>query len=113
MRLLVLNECGSHATVDATISDGTHAERRLAEELVPSLEPDMFLVHDAQFSGLRFWQAIRARRAHVMGPLPSHHLPTYLRQLSDGSYLAVYMPGTQQHPEGTKPSLPRLLKSRI
>lgn len=25
IRLLVLNECGSHATVDATISDGTHA----------------------------------------------------------------------------------------
>src|SRR5216683_626887 len=113
IRLLVLNECGSHATVDATISDGTHAERRLAEELVPSLEPAMFLVHDAQFSGLRFWQAIRARRAHVMGPLPSHHLPTYLRQLSDGSYLAVYMPSTQQQREGIKPLLVRVIEYRI
>jgi hypothetical protein len=47
IRLLVLTECGSHATVDATVSDGTHAERRLAEELLPSLTPDMFLVHDA------------------------------------------------------------------
>ena len=84
IRLLVLNECGSHATVDATISDGTHAECRLAEQLVPSLEPEMFLLHDAQFTGLRFWQAIRARGAHVMGPLPSHHLPTYLRQLESG-----------------------------
>jgi transposase IS4-like protein/DDE family transposase len=113
IRLLVLNECGSHATVDATISDSTHAERRLAEDLVPSLEPDMFLLHDAQFSGLRFWQAIRARRAHVMGPLPSHHLPTYLRQLSDGSYLAVYLPSTQQQREGIKPLLVRVIEYHI
>jgi len=113
IRLLVLNECGSHATVAATKSSGTHAERRLAEELVPSLEPEMFLLHDAQFTGLSFWQAIRARRAHVMGPLPSHHLPTYLRQLSDGSYLAVYQPTTQQQREGIKPLVVRVIEYRI
>jgi len=113
IRLLALSEGGSHAIVDATISDHTQAERRLAEQLLPSLEPDMFLLHDAQFPGLRFWQAIRARRAHVMGPLPSHHLPTYLRQLSDGSYLAVYVPSKQQEQEGIKPLLVRVLEYHI
>jgi Insertion element 4 transposase N-terminal/Transposase DDE domain len=113
MRLLVLTECGSHATVDASISDGSHAERRLAEELWPSLAPDMFLLHEAQFTGLRFWQAIRARQAHVMGRLPSHHLPTYLRHLSDGSYLAVYLPGKKQEQEGIKPLLVRVIEYRI
>src|SRR6266849_4553144 len=68
IRLLVLSECGSHAIVDATISDGTQAEQRLAEKVLPSLKPDMFLLHDAQFTGFGFWQAIRERRAHVMGP---------------------------------------------
>ncbi len=113
IRLLALSEGGSHAIVDATISDHTQAERRLAEQLLPSLEPDMFLLHDAQFPGLRFWQAIRARRAHVMGPLPSHHLPTYLRQLSDGSYLAVYVPSKQQEQEGIKPLLVRVIEYHI
>ncbi len=113
IRLLALSECGSHAIVDATISDHTQAERRLAEQLLPSLEPDMLLLHDAQFTGLRFWQAIRARRAHVMGPLPSHHLPTYLRQLSDGSYLAAYVPSKQQEQEGIKPLLVRVIEYHI
>jgi hypothetical protein len=113
IRLLLLSECGSHAIVDATISDRTEAERRLAEKALPSLEADMFLLHDAQFTGLRFWQAIRARRAHVMGPLPSHHLPTYLRQLSDGSYLAAYLPSKKQEQEGIKPLLVRVIEYRI
>ena len=113
LRLLALSECGSHAIVDATISDSTQAERRLAEQLVPSLTSDMFLLHDAQFTGLRFWQAVRARGAQVMGPLPSHHLPTYLRQLSDGSYLAVYTPSSQQAREGIKPLVVRVIEYRI
>jgi hypothetical protein len=113
VRLLLLTECGSHATVDATISDGSHAERRLAQDLLPSLKPDRFLLHDAQFTGLRFWQAIRARRGHVLAPLPSHHLPTYLRQLSDGSYLAVYLPSQKQEQEGIPPLLVRVIEYRI
>ncbi len=113
IRLLLLSECGSHAIVDATIKDSTTAERRLAEEVLPALSPDMFLLHDAQFTGLRFWQAVRARKAHVMGPLPSHHLPTYLRQLCDGSYLAAYVPNHQQEQEGEKPLLVRVIEYRI
>jgi hypothetical protein len=113
IRLLVLSECGSHAIVDATISDGTQAERSLAEKLLPSLDPGMLLLHDAQFTGFGFWQAIRARGAQVMGPLPSHHLPTYLRQLSDGSYLAAYVPNKQQKQAGIKPLLVRVIEYRI
>lgn len=73
----------------------------------------MLLLHDAQFTGLGFWQAIRGRRAHVMGPLPSHHLPTYVRQLSDGSYLAVYQPTKQQQRARIKPLLVRVIEYRI
>ncbi len=113
IRLLVLTECGSHATIDATISDRTQAERRLAENLLASLSPDMLLLHDAQFTGPRFWRAIRARGAHVMGPLPSHHLSHYLRQLSDGSYLAVYQPSAQEKREGIKPLLVRVIEYQI
>lgn len=113
IRLLVLSECGSHATVDAVISDGTHAESKLAEQLLASVEAGMFLLHDAQFTGLGLWHAIRARRAQVMGPVPSHHLSSYLRQLSDGSYLAAYLPSAQQKREGIQPLLVRVIEYRI
>ncbi len=113
IRLLVLTECGSHATIDATISDGRDAEKRLAEKLLPALRPDMLLLHDAQFTGPRFWRAVRAHGAHVMGPLPSHHLSSYLRQLSDGSYLAAYLPSSQEKQEGIKPLLVRVIEYRI
>ena len=113
IRLLLLAECGSHAVVDAVVDSSEEAERTLAEAILPSLEPDMLLTHDAQFTGRRFWQAIRARRAHVLAPLPSHHLPTYLQQLSDGSYLAVYQPSPQQQREGSEPLLVRVIEYRI
>src|SRR3989442_486526 len=77
LRLVLLSECGSHAFIAAAIGDRLQAERRMAEQVLPSLTSEMFVLHDAQFTGLHFWQEIRARRAQVMGPLPSHHLPTY------------------------------------
>lgn len=113
IRLLLLSECGSHTVVDAVVDSSEAAERTLAEAVLPSLDPDMLLLHDAQFTGLRFWLAIRARRAHVLAPVPSHHLTTYLRQLSDGSYLAVYMPSKKQKRAGFKPLLVRVIEYRI
>lgn len=113
IRLLLLTECGSHATIDARLDSSQEAEQRLAMALLQSLEPDMFLLHDANFTGFGFWQAIRQRRAHVMGPLPSHHLSTYLRQLCDGSYLAAYVPSTKQAQAGMTPLLVRVIEYRI
>jgi hypothetical protein len=113
VRLLVLMECGSHATIAAVISDQTEAEKTLAHQLVPSLAPDMFVLHDAQFTCATFWRAVRARRAHVLGPVPQHHLSRYLRQLADGSYLAVYQPSAQERRAGIKPLLVRVIEYRI
>ena len=113
IRLLLLTECGSHATFDAVVDSSEEAEKRLALQVLPSLSPDMFLLHDAQFTGLRFGQAVRKQGAHVMGPLPSHHLSSYLRQLCDGSYLAVYQPSSQQAKAGIKPLLVRVIEYRI
>ena len=113
IRLLLLSECGSHAVVDAVVDSSQEAELTLAQQVLPSLGPGMLLLHDAQFTSLRFWQDIRARRAHVMGPVPSHHLTSYLRQLSDGSYLAVYQPSKEQMKEGIKPLLVRVIEYRI
>ena len=113
LRLLVLSECGSHAMVDARISDSTHSERRLAHDLLASLDSEMLLMHDAQFTGLRFWHALRGRGVHVLAPLPEHHLPSYERQLSDGSSLACYQPSPAHQAEGITPVWVRVIEYRI
>ncbi len=113
IRLLLLTECGSHASIGASVQSSQQAEVTMAYDLLPLVQADMLVLHDAQFTGLRFWQAIRRRRAHVLGPLPEHHLSSYLRQLCDGSYLAVYVPTPQQQREGVKPLLVRVIEYRI
>ncbi len=85
----------------------------MAYDLLLLLEPDMLVLHDAQFTGLHFWQAIRARRAHVLAPVPQHHLSRYLRQLSDGSYLALYVPTVQQQREGLEPLVVRVIEYQL
>jgi hypothetical protein len=113
IRLLLLSECGSHASFGACVQSSQQAEVTMASELLPLLEPHLLVLHDAQFTGLQFWQAIRPRRAHVLGPVPQHHLARYLRQLSDGSYLAVYTPTAQQQREGLKPLVVRVIEYQI
>jgi Insertion element 4 transposase N-terminal/Transposase DDE domain len=113
IRVLLLTECGSHASFGACVDSSQQAEVSMAYQLLPQLQADMLVLHDAQFTGLRFWQAIRARRAHVLGPLPEHHLSRYLRQLRDGSYLALYQPTAAQQREGLKPLLVRVIEYQI
>jgi len=113
LRLLLLTECGSHAMVDVSISDNTQGERSLAYDVVRSLDANMLLLHDAQFTGLEFWHTLRTHQVHVLGPLPSHHLPGYQRQLRDGSYLACYQPSAQQKREGIAAVWARVIEYRI
>src|SRR5579885_253516 len=113
IRLLFLSECGSHASFGACVQSSQQAEVTMASSLLPLLEADMLVLHDAQFPGLQFWQAIRARGAHVLGPVPQHHLGSYLRSLSDGSYLAAYTPSSVQQREGLSPLLVRVIEYQI
>jgi len=49
----------------------------------------------------------------VLGPLPQHHLSSYLRRRSSGSYLAVYLPTAQQQREGLSPLLVRVIEYQL
>ncbi len=113
LHLVLLSECGSHAIVDASISDHTTSEQRLAYDVLPSLTSEMLLLHDAQFTGLQFWHTLRTRGCHVLGPLPSHHLPSSQRRLSDGSVLACSVPNSEQRREGVCCVLVRVIEYRI
>lgn len=112
-RLLLLMECASHAIVDAAIGDRSTAESTLAQQLLLSLTRDMLLLHDAQFTGLSFWQKVRRTGAHVLAPVPAHHLSSYRCQLRDGSYLATYHPTPAQERAGIKPLVVRVIDYHI
>lgn len=89
-RLVVLVECGSHAIVAAEISGVEQGERTGCYKLLPAITSEMLVMTDSGFTGAIWLHAIRARGAEALAVLPSHHLPRYHRQLSDGSYLASY-----------------------
>lgn len=113
LRAVLLSECGSHAFVDVTLGDVRDAEVGLAYALLPSLDSSMLLLHDAQFTGCQFWHTLRRQRVHALAPVPSHHLPTYERQLSDGSYLACYHPSSSQQHVGVTRVWVRVIEYRI
>lgn len=113
VRAVLLSECGSHAIVDARLGDRTTAECSLATLMLDSLEPDMLLLHDAHFTGLHFWHALRSRQVDVLAPVPAHHLPRYERQLDDGSYLTCYQPSAAEQRAGMTPVWVRVIEYHI
>ncbi len=78
-----------------------------AFDLLRLIQPGMLVLLDRGFHSARLIQVIRALRAHVLGRLPSHVVPRYLRQLADGTYLAYLYP---EDDSGKQQGQPRLLR---
>jgi hypothetical protein len=88
VRGVYLQECGTHMIVDAIFGGYRSSEQRLAFALLRKIKPGMLVLLDRGLSHARLIQIIRDMGAHVLGRLDSRVVPTYVRQLSDGSYLA-------------------------
>ncbi len=78
-----------------------------------SIQPGMLVLLDRGFHSARLIQVMRAMRAHVLGRLPSQVVPRYLRQLSDGTYLAYLSPEDDTGKQLGRPLLLRILDYRI
>jgi hypothetical protein len=92
VRGIYLLECATHLIVDALFRPHRPNEQRGAFALLRSIQPGMLVLVDRGFHSARLIQVIRALRAHVLGRLASNVVPRYLRQLSDGTYLAYLYP---------------------
>jgi hypothetical protein len=109
VRGVYLQECGTHLIVDAAFGGYRSSEQHLAFAVLSKIKPGMLVLLDRNLPHARLVQIIRTMGAHVLGRLDSRVVPTYVRQLSDGSYLAYLYP---QGPSD-KPLLVRIIEYTI
>ena len=91
-RAVMLTECGSHATIGLHLGDYNEAEIHGAYALLPRLSRGMFLLHDANFFGGAYLEALNAKGVRALFALPSTVALERVRNLPDGSYLARLVP---------------------
>jgi hypothetical protein len=91
-RAVMLTECGSHATVGLHLGDYDEAEIHGAYALLPKLSRGMLLMHDANFFGGAYLEALNAKGVRTLFALPSTVALERVRNLADGSYLARLKP---------------------
>ncbi len=94
-RAVFLTECGSHATVGLHIGRYDEAELHGAYELLPQLSRGMLLMHDANFFGGAYLEALNAKGVLALFALPSTVAVQRRRNLPDGSYLALLKPNAR------------------
>ncbi len=91
-RVVMLTECGSHAPLALQIGGYAEAELHGAYAILPKLMRGMLLLHDANFFGGAYLEALNAKGVLALFALPSTVAVQRQRNLPDGSYLAVLKP---------------------
>lgn len=112
-RCVFLMECGSHALIDADVTDGKRSEMYGAYVVLRKIEAGMLITHDSGLFAGGLWEQIRARHAHALSPLAETVLGKPLRQLSDGSYLTVLWPQSEGIVKQKKPLLIRVISYQV
>ncbi|MFD1540526.1 IS4 family transposase [Nonomuraea guangzhouensis] len=88
-RVVSISECGSHAIVAADVSGCWDGEQTLAYSLYERLEQDMLLLADRGFYSFYAWGQARRSGAQLLWRVQAGLRPYWLRDLDDGSWLAV------------------------
>lgn len=113
VRAVLLLECGSHAIVDVHLGGYREAEIHGAFGLLPSVERGMLLLHDANFFGGAYLEALRAKGVLTLGALASTVALERLRNLADGSYLARLKPNAGAYSPMQRPMLVRIIEYQL
>jgi hypothetical protein len=88
-RVVAISECASHAIVAADVSGCWDGEQTLAYSLYERLEEDMLLLADRGFYSFYAWGQARRSGAQLLWRVQAGLRPYWLRDLEDGSWLAV------------------------
>src|SRR5260370_18392263 len=86
-RAVFLTECGSHATIGLHIGRYEEAELHGAYALLPQVSRGMLLMHDANFFGGAYLEALNAKGGRALFALPRTVGGQLRRTLPDGSDL--------------------------
>ncbi|WP_131735877.1 IS4 family transposase [Actinomadura roseirufa] len=93
VRAVVLAEIGTHGVLDAAIGGYRDGERALAFSLAAAAGPGDLVIVDRGFWSVEFVDTFAATGTNLLARLQSNHLGTTMRELPDGSCLAVSRPG--------------------
>ncbi|MEU8404563.1 IS4 family transposase [Nonomuraea sp. NPDC048892] len=88
-RVVAISECASHAIVAADTSGCWDSEQTLAYSLYGRLTPEMLLSADRGFYSFPAWQYASSTGAQLLWRIQAGLHPYWLKDLEDGSWLAV------------------------
>ncbi|MCK2216368.1 IS4 family transposase [Actinomadura sp. ATCC 31491] len=88
-RVVAISECASHAIVAADVAGCWAGEQTLAFSLYRRLTEEMLLTADRGFYSFPAWNEARHSGAHLLWRVQAGLRPYWLRDLADGSWLAV------------------------
>jgi hypothetical protein len=89
VRVLALNECGSHATVAASIGPCRDDERTLLTGIVGAFTADMLVIADRNFYSFDLWRRALDTGADLLWRVKAGVTLPVIEPLSDGSYRSV------------------------
>jgi hypothetical protein len=86
VRVLTLNECGSHASVAASFGPCRKDERALLTDIISAFGPDMLVIMDRNFYGFDLWRRALDTGADLLWRVTSTVTLPLIEPLRDGSY---------------------------
>jgi hypothetical protein len=113
VQTVYLAECGTHAIVDAGFWPIHTSERIGGRRMLRSITAAMLVMWDRGFHEYDMVVGVRNRQAHVLGRLPAHAKPEYVRSLGDGSYLATIYPSDYQRRKQGERCLVRIIEYKV
>jgi hypothetical protein len=113
VRGVYLQECGTHAIIDAGFWPCQPSEQKGAHRLVRSVTPDMLVMLDCGFHGYPLHQAIDAKGAKILSRLPKSDQPEIIEHLADGSVLALMRPSDPKQRKQAPPLRVRIIEYTI
>lgn len=89
VRVVALEECGSHAAVAASFGPCKVDERALMTDLLGALEPDMLVINDRNFYSFALWTQALETGADLLWRVSATVTLPVIEPLPDGSYRSM------------------------
>lgn len=89
VRVVALEECGSHAAVAASFGPCKVDERALMTDLLGALEPDMLVINDRNFYSFQLWRQALETGADLLWRVSATVTLPVIEPLPDGSYRSM------------------------
>jgi Insertion element 4 transposase N-terminal/Transposase DDE domain len=89
VRVLALEECGSHTVTAASFGACRIDERSLLTDILPALEPDMLLIVDRNFYSFPLWSQALNTGADLLWRVQASVTLPVIEALPDGSYRSM------------------------